>query len=754
MGYEEVSPNVYKAKDKSSTGKLLNMIRQNLEREDLLSDDLIEFIDVYEDSGELQHDLSFHPEAAKIEKLLLSMINKRVIKQKVAGEPLVQVSVGMYANQFSQPDLRKATKDEIKKWASTTYLLPTYHRKSNGYTAATKVMIAMQGTYYNLFNLEYDNNETVGVYNTDPIYDKAFSELKSTKGDTKLFILESDLTPEIKDNLILDDKNGKRIKGSTYQGIEVLGDFYSHKTLKSSDGDALDIIVVKSKEDAQKQYDAYVKGGAKQFTGIGNVTVSMENLDMNASLDRLNEKIKDDSWLDANDGAIRKAITMVGVRIPVQGLNSMEFAEVFEFLPPQAGNIIIPAAEIVAKSGGDFDIDKLTIFMNTLNEDGKVVERKYKDLSAIKALRGSGEFAEAVRIQKLGLENELIQDIKEILELPENYASLIMPNGTYILKEIADKLAADVMKYNPKKNKMTDDTGEISPTRVLEALYNVYKHESNIIGKKTLGLGAIENTFNVILNSIGAYMPKEYTISELTRTSNMRLRHNKMKNSKGDEVISMSDLYDVDGINKISDVISQMINGWVDVEKDAWIFFIQGNYEVAPTLIYLIKAGVPVKEAIYFVSNPLVREYVDEQRLAKSTFADVLNKKPKHPGLVKYQAASNIIQKYFSREDVKKTSKNDDRYEKGQELLDNYFKGKPQKHFTETDMYTLIQTDDRNSDMARAMFLHYLELEQQIAGYTALKMASNPDTSTKSTLSDVEQTESNIANLFYDSRLF
>jgi hypothetical protein len=175
----------------------------------------------------------------------------------------------MYANQFSQPDLRKASKDEIKKWASTTYLLPTYHKKSNGYTAAAKVMIAMQGTYYNLFNLEYDNDETVGVY----------------------------------------DESGV--------------------------------------------------------------------LNMDESLARLNEKIKDDSWLDANNEANRKAITLVGVRIPVQGLNSMEFAEVFEFLPPQAGNIIIPPAEIVAKSGGDFDIDKLTIFMSTLDEDGNVKDFIY-----------------------------------------------------------------------------------------------------------------------------------------------------------------------------------------------------------------------------------------------------------------------------------------------------------------------------------------------------------------------------------------
>lgn len=644
MGYEETSPGVYKAKDKSSTAKLLNMIRTNLEREDVLSDDLIDFIDVFDNSDQLQHDLSFHPEAGKIEKLLLSMINKRIIKQKVTGEPLVQMSVGLTANQFAKPDLRKATKDEIKKWASTTYLLPTYHRKSNGYTAAAKVMIAMQGTYYNLFNLEYDNGETIGVY------------------------LE----------------NGK--------------------------------------------------------------------LDMDKSLERLNEKIKDDAWLDSNDGANRKAITLVGVRIPVQGLNSMEFAEVFEFLPPQAGNIIIPPAEIVAKSGGDFDIDKLTIFMNTLDENGKVVSRKYKDNNSIKDLRGSDEFAAAVKIQKAALENELIDDIKNILELPENYASLIMPNGTFILKEISEDLSQDVMEYNPKKNKMTEETGEISPTRVLEALYNVYKHESNIVGKKTLGLGAIENTFNVIMNTLGAYMPDEYTINKMLRKSNMRLRHNKM-NKNGKEVISMSDLYDVDGTNKISDVISQMINGWVDVEKDAWIFFIQGNYEVAPTLLYLIKAGVPVEEAIYFVSNPLVREYVDEQRLAKSTFADVLNKKPKSPGLAKYQAASNVIAKHFSKDELKKNSKNDERYEKAQELLDDYFKDKKQKTFTKDEMRSLIKSNDTSSDLAKSMFLHYLELEQQIAGYTALKMSSNPDTATKSTLSDVEQTEANIEDLFFDSRV-
>ena len=73
------------------------------------------------------------------------------------------------------------------------------------------------------------------------------------------------------------------------------------------------------------------------------IKVTDENgvVDMKASLARLNEKIKDDAWLDANNGENRKAITLVGVRIPVQGLNSMEFAEVYEFLAPQASNIVV-----------------------------------------------------------------------------------------------------------------------------------------------------------------------------------------------------------------------------------------------------------------------------------------------------------------------------------------------------------------------------------------------------------------------------
>jgi hypothetical protein len=79
------------------------------------------------------------------------------------------------------------------------------------------------------------------------------------------------------------------------------------------------------------------------------------------TLERLNEMIQNQNWLNINRH--REMITMVGVRIPVQGLNSMEFKEIKEFLPIESGGIIIPPTEIVTKAGADFDVDKMTTMM-------------------------------------------------------------------------------------------------------------------------------------------------------------------------------------------------------------------------------------------------------------------------------------------------------------------------------------------------------------------------------------------------------
>ena len=75
----------------------------------------------------------------------------------------------------------------------------------------------------------------------------------------------------------------------------------------------------------------------------------------------------------------------IGFRIPTEGLNSVEFIKIVDFLPKEYGSTIIVPSEMVAKSGADFDIDKLTLYLpNTEIIENKVqLAREVKGLSTM-----------------------------------------------------------------------------------------------------------------------------------------------------------------------------------------------------------------------------------------------------------------------------------------------------------------------------------------------------------------------------------
>jgi|688.fasta_scaffold00608_29 hypothetical protein len=521
--------------------KFLKLIRENLERKDY-PEHLLRQLQTNSD-GTLKGDLSYFIDRKTIEKTVLSIVEKRFVRQYVKGEPLVQI-----ASTFSNglvtggPRFEKPTDAERKKFLGTNNL-PFYHPGENGKTNAMKVAIALQGDFANLLNLKHID--------------------------------------------------GKPIE----------------------------------------------------------------------TRQRLNEMIKNEKWLDTEDN--RKKITLTAVRIPVQGLNSMEFMEVHEFLDPAASNLIMLPTEIVAKSGGDFDVDKLTTFFPNIDKNGNLYKApaSNKDFMAeankIKDKKARKNF---IKQQKLATQNQFIDSIRSILELPENYAPLVRPNDTYILKDLADKLQDDVSTYD----KFTKQNGEInmkgnkkilSPTTTLEPLYNLAKHEENLVGKAVLGIAAIENKLSPMFDAAGGKMPLTYKATKYVNgryvvdTKNpadydMRLnvRHNKI----GDH-ISISDTDTADGIDRIADVFSQGMNGWVDVEKDEWIFYIQGNYEIAPTFLYLIKAGVPVKDAAYFVSQPMIREYAEQQRLIGGDYGSILGIAPSASQFTRFQSARDVVNKYTAK---------------------------------------------------------------------------------------------------------
>ena len=634
--------------------KLLQFVKDELTRQDLAEHE-IDFIKFDDQKGELVYDLSLHPSADRIERLLTAMVYKRLIRQKINGEALIQVSgVG-----FEPANIRKATEEEKDKYG--TNFLPFYRKKADGTTAAMKVKIAIQGDF--------------------------------------------------------------------------------KKLLKHPD------VIKLAKE--------------RKIT----------------SLQALNELIRDENWLDKGEN--RQMLTISGVRIPVQGINSMEFAEVYEFLPENAGNMIILPTEIVGKSGSDFDIDKLTMMFPSIvatskgvsivkydskyegqeearrekldelykkkdeiqdrilnlvkreEEEGTISVRKdikdaidklkkqrtdlihqlsydienfdpihqsidsineqlnelfeglYNISAAVKKIKTDelDPIIDAIDNEKVaiasgsskGIENDLLNTVVDILRLEQNFTELVTPNSTNLLTPLAERysIKRDYNSYatlnNNGESYMHNGKKRISATRVFELGYNRYKQISNNLGKKTLGLGAVDNTYNSIFNRVNFYLNPYFEMSvpegdewvDYAIRQTIRMPHNSIK-LNGNDAVSLASLYDVNNKNNIAKIISQMINGWVDVAKDPWIFDIQGNIEVSPTLLFMIQAGVPLDQAVAFVSQPVVKRYVEKQRFMKSTFGVTMGVSPtdakqyrssarreilKEMGLAKYGDLSSKNQK-------------------------------------------------------------------------------------------------------------
>jgi predicted kinase len=701
IGYEKVSNGDGTYSYKGNLTKFLSVVQKELVRKDL-PDHLIKFIGVTNDN-KLKYDLSFHPNASEIESLIVSMVEKRLVKQKVNGEGLIQVSSAM-TNGIWDSKITATQQKEIEKFRGTNNL-PFYYPGEDGSTVAMKVAIAMQGDFKNLLNLKY--------------------------------------------------------KG------EVIGD-----------------------------------------------------------IDTLNIAIKDEEWLSARNNENRKAITFTGVRIPIDAIAQTDFMEVYHFLDPTAGPIIIMPAEMVAKSGGDFDGDKMTNAFPNLNKEGYLITSKKTNAQIneeASLLRNQGEARKALALikeQKKALENNLIASTKGLLSLPDNYVNLVRPNSVYILKELATTLEPSV----------SDIKGVKSSTSVFESGFNLLKHYVNLGSRAALGPIAVVNKLHPILSSIAAKLPTKYNLAEfdsklkkwvetdVIHDVRMFLPHNVMT-VNGVDHISVSGKYTVDGMNTVSVLFSQNMNGFLDAEKDAWVAFIQGSPEITPLLSHLFEAGVPVEYAIYFVSNPLVREYAKQQRLISGSFADYTGHGVEEDFLTKYQASVNTVNsiipalvenairtvsdkidvqtKIFIK-GVKKPLIEDYSLTK-EELMSKINEGTintidivkitpagaPDKFiYTKPDITNkkyyasvtaavakpnvldesgsfdfdqmkklVVENNEDTLDISIAMFLHFIELEKQVKGLQALKKLMNPDTTTVKTIQELINRNSQIIELEDQSKL-
>ena len=331
-------------------------------------------------------------------------------------------------------------------------------------------------------------------------------------------------------------------------------------------------------------------------------------------------------YLNTDEG--KKILSGIGFRIPTQKQNSIDSFVIKGFLPAEFGDSVVIPSELVQKAGSDFDIDKLSLyFKNVYMEKGypKLVPffgignkakdeiKKYfleKDLKSIFEIDEKIDFVPVDNyddIYQKSIENEYIQSLQNLVSHPLNFDNLIKPNSAKQLedlsKDINKKLGRPEIDYS-------------SPGNMLSRTFMTGLRQAFVSGKYAIGIAATAQTLQAQFQRFSGYI--DYTkLEEMTDTDKKWLGDGKVKFTEFNKINvtekgilpSLSMIKNKAG-DFISDIISQFIDGYVDIAKGPWIMQLGATPNVASTWLFLAKIGVPIKTVAYFMNQPIVRDYL------------------------------------------------------------------------------------------------------------------------------------------------
>ena len=314
------------------------------------------------------------------------------------------------------------------------------------------------------------------------------------------------------------------------------------------------------------------------------------------TLKRLNELIKEDDFMEEHGDKV----TIAGPRIPTDEINLKEAFEIWHFIDPAAGNTVVVPTEIVAKAGSDFDVDALFFSFPNIKKDGTLPTD-----SPTASLSERKKFAQ----------NEWIRTSVNIIKQPSNYGPLTKPTSTYLIEDETERFYNEnSVQYDPNKKNVQEHLADnyYSASRVFDTESDIAIHTELLGGNRPLGLYAKKKKQHVLYKSIGAKLPLTYLVEDLGygKTAIERdfvLHFDHQKTDKGN--ISLSHAVNTSGYN-IGDIFSHGLQGILDRANNPFISKAGIVREVIPVLNRLIESGVNLQQALAFVNQPLIADYI------------------------------------------------------------------------------------------------------------------------------------------------
>jgi hypothetical protein len=298
------------------------------------------------------------------------------------------------------------------------------------------------------------------------------------------------------------------------------------------------------------------------------------------------------------------------------------------------------------------------------------------------------------------------------------------------------------------------------------------KHQENSVGKDSLGIAAISATFYAIFTTFGASL-QATSAEDQTRFENaLKVLQNEslfntpayikavqtvdnFKNKKlnfvndngelaynlneTDNSVALGIMKNADG-KEVSDIISQLINGYVDVAKDAWIFEAQGTKENSPILLFMVMAGMSTSAVINMVNNPLVLEYNNLKKELGGVFAKASKTSEGVTQANKVGASLDAIYEmhkdlFSAKAPGNKTKTTSFNYNRIANAADPFKTSELEERLGQEPTFRDVE-----------ILSHYLQIEEMADAVTAFTMLSKFDTTKISNITEAQARIEDIAN--------
>ena len=210
-------------------------------------------------------------------------------------------------------------------------------------------------------------------------------------------------------------------------------------------------------------------------------------------------------------------------------------------------------------------------------------------------------------LYKKSLENGYFKSLENLISSEENFEPLTTPNSADQLK----KLSGDIVRKIGLAKIDYDDPGNMLDRRFMSRLRQAF-----ISGKYAIGIAAVNQTnhslnqrSNIFVDFDGMKDKLDEVDREWMGDGKIKFKEYNTVEVNGKSYPSLSKVFNKAN-QRISDILSQFIDGYVDISKGPWIIELGATPNTASTWLFLSKLGVPIDTIGYFINQPIVRDYL------------------------------------------------------------------------------------------------------------------------------------------------